>query len=50
LRRGAEGIQTLLNVPMDTVVILQAAMILTIVIVVKVMNDFIKRMEKKEVA
>ncbi|WP_422444776.1 ABC transporter permease [Thermoanaerobacterium sp. DL9XJH110] len=50
LKRGAEGIQTLLNVPMDTVVILQAAMILTIVIVVKVMNDFIKRLEKKEVA
>ncbi|ERM93308.1 sugar ABC transporter permease [Caldanaerobacter subterraneus subsp. yonseiensis KB-1] len=50
LKRGAEGIQTLLNIPMDTVVILQALMILSIVIVNKVINDYIKRIEKKGVA
>ncbi|ADL07362.1 ABC transporter permease [Thermosediminibacter oceani] len=48
LRRGAEGIQTLLGVPMDTIVILQAVMILSIVVITKVMNDYIKRLEKKE--
>lgn len=50
LKRGAEGIQTLLNVPMDTIVILQALMILSIVIINKVMSDYIKRIEKKGVA
>lgn len=49
LNRGAEGIQTFLNVPMDTVVILQALMIISIVIINKVMNDHIKRLEKREV-
>ncbi|TYP56104.1 ABC transporter permease [Thermosediminibacter litoriperuensis] len=48
LKRGAEGIQTLLNVPMDTIVILQAVMIMSIVVITKVMNDYIKRLEKKE--
>ncbi|HBT50201.1 MAG: Inner-membrane translocator [Caldanaerobacter subterraneus] len=47
LRRGAEGIQTLLNVPMDTIVILQALMIITIVIINKIVGDYIKRLEKK---
>ncbi|KYO66498.1 ABC transporter permease [Thermovenabulum gondwanense] len=50
LKRGAEGIQTLLNVPMDTIVILQALMILSIVVINKVMNDYIRRIERKGVA
>lgn len=48
LKRGAEGIQTQLNVPMDTIVILQAVMIMSIVVITKVMNDYIKRLERKE--
>jgi simple sugar transport system permease protein len=50
LNRGAEGVQTFLNVPMDAVVILQALMIISIVVITKVMNDYIKRLEKKEVS
>lgn len=50
LKRGAEGVQTLLNVPMDTVVILQALMILSIVIINKVIEDYLKRLAQKEVA
>ncbi|HHV08630.1 MAG TPA: ABC transporter permease, partial [Firmicutes bacterium] len=50
LKRGAEGVQTLLNVPMDTVVILQALMILSIVIINKVIEDYLKRLAHKEVA
>jgi simple sugar transport system permease protein len=50
LNRGAEGVQTFLNVPMDAVVILQALMIISIVVINKVMNDYIKRLEKKEVS
>ncbi|MFY9187967.1 MAG: ABC transporter permease [bacterium] len=50
LNRGAEGVQTFLNVPMDTVVILQALMILSIVIINKVIEDYLKRLAQKEVA
>jgi ABC-type uncharacterized transport system permease subunit len=50
LKRGSEGIQTLLKVPMDTIVILQSLMIIFIVVISKVINDYVKRLEKKEVA
>ncbi len=50
MNRGAEGVQTFLNVPMDTVVILQALMILSIVIINKVIEDYLKRLAQKEVA
>ncbi|MCF6097749.1 ABC transporter permease [Thermovorax subterraneus] len=48
LKRGAEGIQTLLGVPRETISILQALMIMSIVVITKIMNDYIKRLEKKE--
>lgn len=50
LKRGAEGIQVLLKVPMDTIVILQGLIILFIVVITKVANDYIRRLEKREVA
>lgn len=50
LKRGSEGIQALLKVPMDTIVILQSLMILFIVVISKIINDYVKRLEKKEVA
>ncbi len=49
LKRGSEGIQALLKVPMDTIVILQSLMIIFIVVITKVFNDYVKRLEKKEV-
>jgi len=48
LNRGAEGIQTFIGVPMDTVVILQGLMILSIVIISEVMVRYIRNLEKKE--
>jgi simple sugar transport system permease protein len=48
LKRGAEGIQTLMGVPREMVSILQALMIMSIVVIAKLMNDYIKRLEKKE--
>ncbi len=50
LKRGSEGIQALLNVPRETIVILQALMIIFIVVTTKVINDYIRRLEKKEAA
>ncbi|WP_213974617.1 ABC transporter permease [Tepidanaerobacter acetatoxydans] len=50
LKRGSEGIQALLKVPMDTIVILQSLMIIFIVVITKIINDYVKRLEKKEAA
>ncbi|MDD4568800.1 MAG: ABC transporter permease [Tepidanaerobacteraceae bacterium] len=50
LKRGSEGIQALLKVPMDTIVILQSLMIIFIVVITKIINDYVKRLEKREVA
>lgn len=50
LNRGAEGVQAFVGVPMDTIVILQGVMILSIVVFSEVMGRFIRRQEKKEVA
>jgi len=47
LNRGAEGIQTFLGVPMDTVVILQALVILSVVVVSEVMIRYIRYLDKK---
>lgn len=47
LNRGAEGIQTLLNVPMEIVVILQAIIILSVVAAGSVMERHIRRLEKE---
>lgn len=48
LNRGAEGVQTFAGVPMDTVVILQGVMILSIVVASAVMGRYIRRQERKE--
>lgn len=47
LNRGAEGIQTLLNVPMEIVVILQAVIILSVVATASLMERQIRRLEKE---
>lgn len=47
LNRGAEGIQTFLNVPMEIVIILQAIIILSVVATSSVMERRIRRLEKE---
>lgn len=48
LDRGAEGVQVFEGIPMDTIVILQGVMILSIVIAAEVMGRYVKRQSRKE--
>jgi general nucleoside transport system permease protein len=48
LNRGAEGVQTFLGVPMESVVIIQGIIILIVVIASGILGRYIKRLEKKE--
>ncbi len=50
LNRGAEGVQAFVGVPMETIVILQGVMILSIVVFSSVMGRYIRQQEKKEAA
>ncbi len=46
LRRGAEGVQAFEGVPMDTIVILEGVIILSIVVAVQIVNWYVRRQEK----
>lgn len=48
LSRGAEGIQTFLGVPMESVVIMQGLIILSVVVASSILGRYIKIWEKKE--
>lgn len=48
LNRGAEGIQTFLGVPMESVMIMQGLIILIVVISSALLGRYIQRLEKKE--
>ncbi|HWR38973.1 MAG TPA: ABC transporter permease [Patescibacteria group bacterium] len=48
LSRGAEGVQTILGVPMDAVVIMQGIIILSVVVVAGILGRYLRRLEKKE--
>jgi general nucleoside transport system permease protein len=48
LRRGAEGVQVFMGVPMDTIVILEGVMILAIVIATTVFDRYALVAQKKE--
>ena len=48
LNRGAEGVQTFLGVPMDTVVILQGMIILSMVVAAGIFGRYLRRLEKRE--
>ncbi len=48
LSRGAEGIQTFLGVPMESVVIMQGIIILSVVVAANILGRYIRIWEKKE--
>lgn len=48
LNRGAEGIQTFLGVPMESVVIMQGIIILSVVVASNILGRYIRIWEKKE--
>lgn len=48
LSRGAEGIQTFLGVPMESVVIMQGIIILSVVVASSILGRYIRIWEKKE--
>lgn len=48
LDRGAEGVQAFEKVPMDTIIILQGFMVLSIVVATEVITRYLRRWEKKE--
>jgi len=48
LNRGAEGVQTFMGVPMETIVIMQGIIILSVVVAANILGRYIKRLEKKE--
>lgn len=48
LSRGAEGIQTFLGVPMESVVIMQGIIILSVVVAAGILGRYIRIWEKKE--
>jgi ABC-type uncharacterized transport system permease subunit len=48
LSRGAEGIQTLMGVPMESVIIMQGIIILSVVVASNVLGRYIRIWEKKE--
>lgn len=50
LDRGAEGVQTFVGVPMDTVIILQGVMVLSIVVAAEVMGRYVRTLQKREAA
>jgi len=50
LDRGAEGVQTFVGVPMDTVIILQGVMILSIVVAAEVFGRYIRNLQRREAA
>lgn len=49
LDRGAEGVQALEGIPMDTIVILQGAMILALVVAGELLTAHLRRRERAEV-
>ena len=48
LNRGAEGIQTFLGVPMESVIIMQGVIILSVVVAANILGRYIRIWEKKE--
>ncbi|MGE5484721.1 MAG: ABC transporter permease [Ignavibacteriales bacterium] len=50
LDRGAEGVQAFVGVPMETIVVLQGVMILSIVVAAEVMGRYVRTLQKREAA